>query len=73
MDKPKRLFDCIELQLKKHAKTDMLAAKVNGSWKTYSTNEVKETPAQVTTTTKLEMGCPDVSTPLPAEASAKAE
>ncbi|CAN5519155.1 long-chain fatty acid--CoA ligase [soil metagenome] len=43
MDKPKRLFDCIELQLQKHAKTDMLAAKINGSWKTYSTNEVKET------------------------------
>src|SRR5437867_4184903 len=43
MDKPKRLFDCIELQLQKHAKTDMLAAKINGNWKTYSTNEVKET------------------------------
>lgn len=43
MDKPKRLFDCIELQLQKHAKADMLAAKINGNWKTYSTNEVKET------------------------------
>jgi len=43
MDKPKRLFDCIELQLHKHAKTDMLAAKVNGAWRTYSTQEVKET------------------------------
>ena len=43
MDKPKRLFDCIALQLHKHPKTDMLAAKINGSWRTYSTNEVKET------------------------------
>jgi long-chain acyl-CoA synthetase len=40
MDKPKRLFDCIALQMHKHAKKDMLAAKVNGNWRTYSTSEV---------------------------------
>ena len=40
MDKPKRLFDCIALQLHKHAKENMLAAKVNGNWRTYSTSEV---------------------------------
>src|SRR5262245_40024424 len=43
MDKPKRLFDCIELQLQKHAKPDMLAAKIGGTWRKYSTNEVQET------------------------------
>lgn len=42
MDKPKRLFDCIALQLHKHAKTDMLAAKINGNWRTYSTSEVSD-------------------------------
>ena len=40
MDKPKRLFDCIALQLHKHPKEDMLAAKINGSWKKYSSSEV---------------------------------
>ena len=40
MDKPKRLFDCIALQLHKHPKPDMLAAKVNGNWRKYSSSEV---------------------------------
>jgi long-chain acyl-CoA synthetase len=39
----KRLFDSIDYQLEKCPKTDMLAAKENGQWKTYSTLEVKET------------------------------
>ncbi|CAN5142477.1 long-chain fatty acid--CoA ligase [soil metagenome] len=43
MDKPKRLFDCIALQLQRHPKHDMLAAKINGIWQTYSTEKVKET------------------------------
>ncbi len=38
----KRLFDCIEHQLKKFPKPDMLNAKVNGEWKSYSTAEVKK-------------------------------
>ena len=42
MDKPRRLFDCIELQLSRFPKEDMMAAKINGSWKTYSTQEVKD-------------------------------
>ena len=42
MDEPRRLFDCIELQLEKFPKEDMLAAKVNGSWKKYSTSEVRD-------------------------------
>ena len=42
MDEPRRLFDCIELQLEKFPKEDMLAAKVNGSWKKYGTSEVRD-------------------------------
>ncbi len=40
MNEPKRLFDCLELLLKQADKKDLLAAKENGSWKTYSTSEV---------------------------------
>lgn len=43
MDKPRRLFDCIELQLSKFSKEDMMAAKINGNWRKYSTQEVKDT------------------------------
>lgn len=42
MDKPKRLFDCIALQLARHPKEDMMAAKINGAWRKYSTTEVKD-------------------------------
>jgi len=38
----KRLFDCIDYQLSKFPKNDMLAAKVDGSWKPYSTERVQE-------------------------------
>lgn len=43
MTQPQRLFDCIELQLAKFPKQDMLAGKENGQWRTYSTEEVKQT------------------------------
>lgn len=36
-----RIFDCIDYQLAKFPKTDMLAGKVNGEWITYSTEKVK--------------------------------
>lgn len=39
----KRLFDCLEHQLQHFPKTDMLAAKENGEWTTYSTEKVVET------------------------------
>jgi len=42
MNEPRRLFDCIELQLSKFPKEDMMAVKINGSWRTYSTQEVKD-------------------------------
>ncbi|OQP66017.1 AMP-dependent synthetase [Niastella vici] len=43
MTEPKRLFDCLQYRLKTKPLTDMLAAKENGKWKTYSTEEVKTT------------------------------
>jgi len=39
----KRLFDCLEHQLQHFPKSDMLAAKENGEWRTYSTEKVVET------------------------------
>jgi long-chain acyl-CoA synthetase len=40
MTDPKRLFDCLEFQMHKGGKPDMLAAKETGQWKQYSTSEV---------------------------------
>src|SRR5579863_1302881 len=42
MSKPERLFDCINYQLEKFPKPDMLAAKENGAWRKYSTKEISE-------------------------------
>lgn len=39
----KRLFDCLDHQLDHFPKQDMLAAKENGIWKTYSTTVVAST------------------------------
>ncbi|HUR12441.1 MAG TPA: long-chain fatty acid--CoA ligase [Flavitalea sp.] len=41
MTEPRRLFDCIQYQLEQSPLPDMLAAKENGQWRTYSTQEVK--------------------------------
>ncbi len=38
----KRLFDCLDHQLNNFPKQDMLAAKENGKWVTYSTESVAE-------------------------------
>jgi len=43
MNKPERLFDCIDYQLEKFPKPDMLAAKENGIWRKYSTKEIADT------------------------------
>jgi long-chain acyl-CoA synthetase len=40
--KPKRLFDCIAYQLENAPLEDMLAAKENGEWRTYSTRQVSD-------------------------------
>ena len=42
MNENSRIFDCIDHQLNRFAKTDMFAAKANGVWETYSTAKVKE-------------------------------
>ena len=40
MHHPTRLFDVVPHQLANYSKPDMLAAKEQGAWKTYSTGEV---------------------------------
>lgn len=42
MQEPKRLFDCISMHLKRSPSKTMLAGKINGEWKEYSTLEVSE-------------------------------
>jgi long-chain acyl-CoA synthetase len=42
MTEPKRLFDCLDYSLERSPLTDMLAAKENGKWRTYSTHEIRE-------------------------------
>jgi len=47
MQKPTRLFDCLEYQLKNLPLPDMFAAKEGGVWKKYSTAEVNNTINQL--------------------------
>ena len=47
MQKPTRLFDCLEYQLKVLPLPDMFAAKEGGVWKQYSTSEVNDTVNQL--------------------------
>ena len=49
MTNPKRLFDCLEFQMQKGDKPDMLAAKENGEWKQYSTSEIASIVEQLAT------------------------
>jgi long-chain acyl-CoA synthetase len=42
MNKPHRLFDCIDQQLAKGGVEGMLVAKEKGQWRKYSTREVKD-------------------------------
>ena len=39
---PTRLFDFLDWQLQKFPQEDMLAAKENGVWRKYSTQEIKQ-------------------------------
>lgn len=43
MTEPKRLFDCLQFHLTRKPLPAMLAAKENGTWRTYSTEEVNNT------------------------------
>ena len=47
MIQPLRLFDCLDYQLEKFPKKDMLVAKENGQWRPYSTEEVKHASLQL--------------------------
>lgn len=47
MTEPRRLFDCIQLQLENNPLKDMLAGKAAGQWKKYSTAEVADTVNQL--------------------------
>ena len=47
MQKPTRLFDCLEYQLKVLPIPDMFATKEGGRWKQYSTKEVNDTINQL--------------------------
>jgi long-chain acyl-CoA synthetase len=48
MEDPKRLFDCIEYQLQKFPKEDMLAGKEGGVWRKYSTAEIGDAVNRLT-------------------------
>jgi long-chain acyl-CoA synthetase len=43
MTEPKRLFDCLRINLEKGSYPDNLSAKEDGEWKKYSTAEITET------------------------------
>ncbi len=43
MTDPKRLFDCLELNLEREHLPDMLVGKESGAWKAYGTAQVAET------------------------------
>ena len=45
---PTRLFDCLAYQLENFPKTDALAAKENGVWRKYSSEEIQQTVNQLT-------------------------
>jgi long-chain acyl-CoA synthetase len=49
MTDPKRLFDCLELNLEKEPLPDMLAGKENGAYKLHSTTEVADTIQKLST------------------------
>lgn len=62
MTDPKRLFDCLNYNLERSVMPDMLAAKENGKWRTYSTQEVKETVDKLSAgLLKLGVGMGDMS------------
>ncbi len=59
---PKRLFDCIEYHLNNKPLPDMLAAKENGRWRSYSTREVKDITDKLSGgLLNMGIGCGDMS------------
>lgn len=62
MSKPRRLFDCIEEQLKEGSIETVLAAKEKGQWRRYSTAELKDIVDQLATgLLALGISCHDMS------------
>src|ERR1700744_6055338 len=49
MTDPKRLFDCLELNLERGVLPDLLAGKEDGKWVTHSTTEVADTIQKLST------------------------
>jgi long-chain acyl-CoA synthetase len=62
MTQPTRLFDCLHQQLETDPLPDMLAAKENGKWKTYSTQEVSDTVNKLSAgLLNIDISCGDMS------------
>lgn len=59
---PKRLFDCLTNGIQQRPLPDMLAAKENGKWRTYSTEEVKTTAEKLAAgLLNMGIGCGDMT------------
>ncbi|WP_121352666.1 AMP-dependent synthetase/ligase [Flavisolibacter nicotianae] len=62
MNKPHRLFDCLELQREKGGVEGALVAKEGGRWRKYSTREVKDIVDRLSAgLIALGIGCGDMS------------
>lgn len=62
MTQPTRLFDCLTYHLEQAPVSDMLAAKENGHWKTYSTREIKSIVDRFSAgLMKLDISCGDMT------------
>jgi long-chain acyl-CoA synthetase len=62
MTEPKRLFDCLQFHLTRKPLPEMLAAKENGTWRTYSTEEVNNTVTKLSAgLLNLGIKCGDMS------------
>ena len=62
MNQPTRLFDCIGFTLQNNPLPDMFAAKENGQWRPYSTQEVADIVNQISTgLLQLGVSCGDLS------------
>jgi long-chain acyl-CoA synthetase len=62
MTEPRRLFDCLEYHLERSPLEDMMAAKENGRWQKYSTQQVSEISKQLAGgLLNMGIGCGDMS------------
>ena len=62
MTEPRRLFDCLQYHLDRKPLPDMLTGKENGKWRTYSTEEIKQTVDKLSAgLLKLGISCGDMT------------